>query len=47
MPDNGLELSLVPWQPVLDRRIGRNITGVMRGDGGIEWSLGRKLGLGL
>jgi hypothetical protein len=47
MIDDGLGFSLVPWQPVLDQRIGRYIAGVMRGDGGIEWELGRKLGLGL
>ena len=47
MIDDGLGFSLVPWQPVLDQRIGRHIGGVMRGDGGIEWDLGRKLGLGL
>jgi len=47
MIDDGLGFSLVPWQPVLDQRIGRHIAGVLRGDGGIEWDLGRKLGLGL
>jgi type IV secretory pathway VirD2 relaxase len=45
MIDNGLEFSLVPWRPVLENHIGRHITGIVRGDGGIEWSLGRKLGL--
>jgi hypothetical protein len=47
MIDNGLGFSLVPWQPVLDKRIGQQITGTMRGGGGIEWSFGRKRGLGL
>jgi hypothetical protein len=47
MIDNGLGFSLVPWQPVLDKRIGQHITGTMRDGGGIEWSLGRKRGLGL
>jgi type IV secretory pathway VirD2 relaxase len=47
MIDDGLGFSLVPWQPVLDQRIGRHIAGVLRGDGGIEWDVGRKLGLGL
>jgi hypothetical protein len=37
----------VPWQPVLDKRIGQHITGIMRDVGGIEWSFGRKRGLGL
>jgi len=45
--DGGLGFSLVPWQPVLDNRIGQHISGIMRNDGGIEWSLGRKRGLGL
>jgi hypothetical protein len=47
MIEDGLGFSLVPWQPVLDQHIGRRISGLMRGDGGIEWHLGRKLGLGL
>ena len=45
--DGGLGFSLVPWQPVLDNHIGQHISGVMRDGGGIEWGLGRKLGLGL
>ena len=45
--DGGLGFSLVPWQTVLDKRIGQHISGIMRNDGGIEWSLGRKRGLGL
>jgi hypothetical protein len=45
--DGGLGFSLVPWQSVLDKRIGQHISGLMRNDGGIEWSLGRKRGLGL
>lgn len=47
MIDDGLGFSLVPWQPVLDKRIGRQITGTMRDGGGIEWDFGRKRGLGL
>ena len=45
--DGGLGFSLVPWQPVLDNRIGQHVSGLMRGGGDIEWSLGRKRGLGL
>jgi type IV secretory pathway VirD2 relaxase len=46
--DGGLGFSLVPWQPVLDKRIGQHITGAIRSDdSGIEWSFGRKRGLGL
>ncbi|MBS7542850.1 DUF3363 domain-containing protein [Ancylobacter oerskovii] len=47
MLEDGLGFQLVPWQPVLDKQIGRHISGVMRGDGGIEWSIGRQRGLGL
>jgi type IV secretory pathway VirD2 relaxase len=45
--DGGLGFSLVLWRPVLDKRIGQHITGTVHGGGGIEWSLGRKRGLGL
>jgi hypothetical protein len=47
MIDDGLGFSLVPWQPVLDKRIGQHISGLMRDGGDIEWSFGRKRGLGL
>jgi hypothetical protein len=45
MIDNGIGFQLVPWQPVLDKRIGQHITGTVRAAGGIEWSFGRKRGL--
>jgi hypothetical protein len=44
--DDGLGFQLVPWQPVLEKQIGRHISGVSR-DGGVEWRLGRNRGLGL
>ena len=43
----GSDMVLKDWQPVLDKRIGQHITGLMRNDGSIEWSFGRKRGLGL
>jgi hypothetical protein len=46
MIDDGLGFSLVPWRPVLDKEIGRQIMGVMRG-GDISWQLGRAIGLGI
>ena len=46
MLEHGLGFSLVPWQPVLDRRIDQHISGVMR-ESGVDWSFGRKRGLGL
>jgi len=44
----GREFTLVPWRPVIEHELGRNITGVMHGDG-ISWELGRSrtLGIGL
>jgi hypothetical protein len=47
MIDDGVGFQLVPWQPVLDKRIGQHITGTVRAAGGIEWSFGRNRGLGL
>ncbi len=47
MIEDGLGFQLVPWQPVLEKQIGRHISGVSRDDGGVEWSFGRKRGLGL
>jgi type IV secretory pathway VirD2 relaxase len=47
MIDDGLGFSLVPWTPSLDNQIGKHISGVMRGDGGVDWSFGRNRGVGL
>ncbi len=47
MIDDGLSFQLVPWSPSLDRQIGKHISGVMRADGGVDWSFGRGRGLGL
>ena len=47
MIDDGLGFSLVPWQPVLEDRIGQHISGVAMPGGGIDWTFGRSRGLGL
>jgi type IV secretory pathway VirD2 relaxase len=47
MIDDGLGFQLVPWSPSLEKQLGRHVSGVARGDGGIDWSFGRKRGLGL
>ena len=44
--EGGLGFTLVPWQPVLDSRIGQHIAGVIGDGGSIDWSFGKKLGLG-
>jgi hypothetical protein len=45
--DDGLGFSLVPWQPMLEQRLGRQIAGVAMPGGGIDWTFGRSRGLSL
>lgn len=47
MIDDGLGFQLVPWTPSLEKQLGRHVSGVARNDGGVDWSFGRKRGLGL
>lgn len=47
MIDDGLGFQLVPWSPSLEKKLGQHVTGAARDDSGIEWSIGRKRGLGL
>jgi type IV secretory pathway VirD2 relaxase len=44
--ENAREFTLVPWRPVIDKDLGRAVTGVVRGDD-ISWQFGRAKGLGL
>lgn len=34
------DFTLVPWRPVLDARMGKPVSGILR-DGGVSWSFGR------
>jgi type IV secretory pathway VirD2 relaxase len=47
MIDDGLGFKLVPWTPSVEKHIGQHISGVARAGGGVDWSFGRKRGLGL
>lgn len=47
MVDDSLGFSLVPWTPSVEKHVGQHLSGVARSDGGIDWSFGRKRGLGL
>jgi type IV secretory pathway VirD2 relaxase len=47
MIDDGLGFQLVPWRPALEQQLGRQVSGVMLPSGGVDWSFGRKRGLGL
>jgi hypothetical protein len=39
--ENSREFTLVPWRPVLERRIGREVSGVVRGRD-VSWTFGRE-----
>jgi len=47
MIDNGLGFELVPWKPALEVHLGKQVSGVVLPGGNIDWSFGRKRGLGL
>jgi len=40
--ENSREFTLVPWRPVLERHLGREVSGVMRSSGSISWTIGRE-----
>lgn len=44
--ENAHEFTLVPWRPVIDRQLGREVSGIVQG-GSVSWQLGRQRGLGL
>ncbi|MCC5984910.1 MAG: DUF3363 domain-containing protein, partial [Rhodobacteraceae bacterium] len=46
-PDGGRSFQLVPWSREIEPRLGQHVSGVVRDGGGIDWSLGRKRGLGV
>jgi type IV secretory pathway VirD2 relaxase len=39
--ENSREFTLVPWRPVLERQLGRQVSGIMRSSGSISWTFGR------
>ena len=39
--ENRRDFTLVPWRPVLEQNIGKEVSGVVRGDT-ISWTLGRQ-----
>ncbi|MDQ0393482.1 type IV secretory pathway VirD2 relaxase [Labrys monachus] len=40
------EFTLVPWRPVIDRQLGKEVAGIVQG-GSVSWQMGRQRGLGL
>ncbi len=47
MIDDGFGFELVPWKPQLEKHLGQTVTGTMAPGGGVDWSLGRRRGLGI
>ncbi|MNL87151.1 hypothetical protein D3C87_2161660 [compost metagenome] len=47
MIDDGLGFQLVPWTPSLEKKLGQHVSGIARGDAGVDWSFSRKRGIGL
>lgn len=41
--ENSREFTLVPWRPVLERAVGKPVSGILR-EGGIDWTIGRSRG---
>jgi hypothetical protein len=47
MIDNGLGFSLVPWSASLEHQFGKQVSGIAMPGGSVDWSFGRKRGLGI
>jgi Protein of unknown function (DUF3363) len=47
MIDTGLGFSLVPWSPSLEHQLGKQVSGIAMPGGNVDWSFGRKRGLGI
>lgn len=45
--DEGLGFQLVPWSPSVERQLGKHISGLACGGGGVDWTFGKKRALGL
>jgi type IV secretory pathway VirD2 relaxase len=44
--DDGLSFTLVPWKPVVERRLGQHLSAVTRGTS-VTWNLGRQRAVGI
>jgi len=44
---DGLGFQLVPWRPALEEKLGRHVAGTMTPGGTVDWTFGRKRGLGI
>ncbi|MCY1280166.1 hypothetical protein D9M68_169710 [compost metagenome] len=46
MLDDGMGFSLVPWKPIIEKRLGQQIAATVRGNG-MSWEVGQQRGLGI
>lgn len=46
MINDGLGFQLVPWTPSIEKHLSKHISGVARGNGGVDWDFGRNRGIG-
>ena len=44
--ESSLEFTLVPWRPVIERQLGKEVADLVRGND-ISWEFGRKRSLGI
>lgn len=47
MIDDDLGFSIVPWHPVLERRLERHVSGIAMPGGAIDWTIGGSRCFGL
>jgi len=47
MIDDGVGFQLVPWRPALEQQLGKQVGGIMGPGGNVDWSTGRKRGIGI
>ena len=47
MIDDGLGFQLVPWRPALEHKLGQHVAGTVMPGGAVDWSFGRKRGIGI
>lgn len=46
MLDDGMDFHLVPWKPVIEQRLGQQLSAVVWG-ASVSWQLGRQRGMSI
>ena len=45
--EDGQQFVLVPWRPIIERHLGREVSGLVRAGGAIDWTIGHGRGMGI